>query len=122
MINAKSIDHVCLRVHSVSESREYYERIFGFTCTPKEGDNLTLLVESNTIHFFIRQTDNAHDFISNQHIAFEVDSLDQVVGNLETSGITDYKTGEVRFFAHKNYKWCEWKDPGGIRLECVEII
>lgn len=61
-------------------------------------------------------------FVAKQHISFEVESLARVIENLNALGITDYEVGEVGFFVHKNYKWCEWRDPSGIRLECVELI
>ncbi|VAW74569.1 hypothetical protein MNBD_GAMMA15-2023 [hydrothermal vent metagenome] len=65
---------------------------------------------------------NDDEFLSKQHLSFEVDSLDEVIETLNEAGISEYSLGEVRFFAHRNYTWCEWRDPNGIRLECVEII
>ena len=122
MIQAKSIDHVCLWVRSLSEAKTYYENVFGFVCKPREGDDLTLMVESANTHFFISEDSNGSDFISKQHLSFEVDSLEQVIKSLRQMGIFDFEQGEVTFFKHRNYKWCEWRDPSGIRLECVEII
>ena len=122
MIHAKTIDHVCLWVRSLPEAKNYYEKIFGFTCTPRKNNENTLVVESETIHFFISESSNGGEFISKQHLSFEVESLEQVISTLNEMGVSDYQQGEVNFFAHKNYKWCEWRDPSGIRLECVEII
>ena len=122
MIRAKAIDHVCLWVKSLSETKSYYEKIFGFVCTPRAGDGTTLVVESENIHFFISETKNGDDFLSKQHLSFEVKSIEQVISTLNEMGISDYEQGEVAFFVHKNYKWCEWSDPSGIRLECVELI
>lgn len=122
MIKTKAIDHVCLWVRSLSEAKEYYERVFGFMCTPREGDNSTLVVESENIHFFLSEIEKDNGCLSNQHISFEVESLDQVIANLKILGITQYTLGKVSFFVHKNYKWCEWNDPSGIRLECVELV
>jgi catechol 2,3-dioxygenase-like lactoylglutathione lyase family enzyme len=122
MIHPKAIDHVCLWVESLSEAKNYYEKIFGFTCTPRDNDENTLVVESDKIHFFICEEKNGDEFISKQHLSFEVESLEQVINSLDKMGISDYEQGEVNFFAHRNYKWCEWRDPSGIRLECVEII
>ena len=122
MIQIKSIDHVCLWVRSISESRSYYEKVFGFECTPREGDSTTLVVESENVHFFLSEIGKESEFLSKQHISFEVESLDQAVENIKSLGITDFSSGEVGFFVHKNYKWCEWRDPNGIRLECIEVI
>jgi catechol 2,3-dioxygenase-like lactoylglutathione lyase family enzyme len=121
MIHAKKIDHICLWVRSLTEAKNYYEKLFGFTCTPREGDNNTLVVESEDVHFFISESKSESDFLKNQHLSFEVDSLQQVITTLIELGIADYQQGEVEFFTHKNYKWCEWKDPSGIRLECIEL-
>ena len=122
MIRAKAIDHVCVWVNSLLESKRYYEKLFEVTCTPREGDENTLVIESENIHFFNSETKNGGDFVSKQHLSFEVESLEKVVSTLNEIGITDYKMGEVTFFVHNNYKWCEWRDPSGIRLECVEIL
>lgn len=122
MIRAKAIDHVCLWVRSLSEARDYYEKVFGVVCTPREGDDSTFIVESENIHFFLSESGVDNEFLSKQHISFEVESLNQVIENLKALDISDYEVGEVSFFAHRNYKWCEWRDPSGIRLECVEMV
>lgn len=121
MINPKSIDHVRLWVRSLSEAKSYYESLFGVVCTPREGDETTLVVESKNIHFFLSESEYESEFLSKQHISFEVESLSHVIAFLNEMGISGYDVGEVNFFVHKNYKWCEWRDPSGIRLECVEI-
>lgn len=122
MIKTKAIDHVCLWVRSVAEAKEYYEKVFGFVCVPRDADNTTLVVESENVHFFLSESENDNDFLSKQHISFEVESLHSVVDNLNALGISQYQLGEVSLFKHKNYKWCEWRDPSGIRLECVEPV
>ena len=121
MIRPKKIDHVCLWVRSLAESRRYYESLFDLTCKAREGDPATLLVESDSVHFFIAEASPEADFIDKQHLSFEVESLAQVIETLEQMGISDFRTGQVDFFKHRNYKWCEWRDPSGIRLECVEL-
>jgi catechol 2,3-dioxygenase-like lactoylglutathione lyase family enzyme len=122
MIKTKAIDHTWLWVRSLTEAKSYYEKVFGFECSPREGDKSTLIVESDAIHFFLRESKNASFHFSNQHLSFEVESLDLVIAALNEMGVCDYETGEVEFFKYKNYKWCEWKDPSGIRLECVEVL
>jgi len=122
MLTPKAIDHVCLWVRSLAEAKAYYEKVFNFVCTPRQGDATTLVVESPAIHFFISESDRDTVFLAKQHISFEVESLDHVIDNLISLGIADYEVGEVSFFVHKNYKWCEWRDPSGIRLECVELV
>ncbi len=91
------------------------------TCRPREGDPRTLIVESQNVHFFISENEGDDRFIARQHLSLRVASLADVTAHLGNLGITDYTVGEVRFFARSNYKWCEWRDPDGIRLECVEL-
>jgi len=121
MITPKAIDHICLWVRSLAEAKVYYETVFGFSCTPREGDASTLVVESDKVHFFISEASEVSPFLSQQHLSLEVDSLSRVIEQLQELGISDYSTGDVDFFTHRNYHWCEWRDPSGIRLECVEI-
>ena len=121
MIRAKAIDHICLWVRSLSASQKYYERVFGVACRPRDGDPRTLIVESQNVHFFISENEGDDRSIAKQHLSFQVESLAEVTEHLTKLGITEYTLGEVRFFAHRNYKWCEWRDPDGVRLECIEV-
>jgi len=122
MIKALEINHICLWVRSLSEARDYYEKLFNFECKYKEAEQRTLIVESDEIHFFMSESKTDKEFIKKQHISFTVESISDVVDNLKSLGVTAYDLGEVDCFKHKNYKWCEWRDPSGIRLECVEIL
>lgn len=122
MIRASAIDHVTLAVSSIARSREYYERVFGASCKPRAGAPTTLVVETEHVHFFLSESKASPNFIQRQHLSLRVDSLQEAISTLNSLGITDYETGVVDFFEHDNYAWCEWKDPDGIRLECVEIL
>ncbi len=121
MIELKSIDHICLWVRSLEISKKYYEKLFSVACFAREGDDKTLVVESSSVHFFISENNENADFLKKQHLSFEVERLANVTGHLTHLEI-DYSVGEVGFFKNRNYKWCEWRDPDGIRLECVETI
>jgi catechol 2,3-dioxygenase-like lactoylglutathione lyase family enzyme len=122
MIKTEAIDHVCLWVKSLPASKEYYEKVFGFSCIPGPNDDKTLYVESESVHFFISENPEFERFMPNQHLSFEVKSLDAVINSLKELEIDDFEVGEVNFFKNRNYKWCEWRDPDGIRLECIEGI
>jgi hypothetical protein len=86
------------------------------------GDDSTLVVESEAVHFFLRECGAESRLLSKQHLSFEVESLDTVIEALNEMAMTDYHVGEVGFFTHKNYRWCQWEDPNGIQLECVEVV
>ncbi|MCD4781851.1 MAG: VOC family protein [Candidatus Omnitrophica bacterium] len=122
MIDVTAIDHVCLSVSSLARAQEYYERVFGASCNLREGDPRTLVVEAARVHFFLSKSPASSEFLSSQHLSLRVNSLDDVIAALNALGITKYKTGVVSFFKHNNYRWCAWKDPDGIRLECVEML
>ena len=123
MIAPIAIDHTCLIVRSLAQTRRHWELLFDFSFRPRQGDLHTLVVESPHVHFFITQVPEAPvNFLQLQHISFRVQNLNEVIERLESAGIDDYATGAVDFFAHNNYRWCEWRDPDGIRVECVEII
>ncbi|VAW30792.1 hypothetical protein MNBD_CHLOROFLEXI01-3164 [hydrothermal vent metagenome] len=123
MISPSAIDHTCLIVTSLTKTRQHFEMLFNFSFQPRQGDPNTWVVESTDVHFFISQvTDAPADFLRLQHISFRVATLEAVIAKLHSAGIGDYATGHVDFFAHNNYRWCEWRDPDGIRVECVELI
>ena len=122
MIQPNAIDHICLAVSSLSQSQTYYEKVLGAICKRRDTDPNTLVVETPQIHFFLSESDANPDFLAQQHLSFCVDSLEEAIASLEELGITDYETGVVEFFEHNNYRWCEWRDPDGIRLEVVERL
>lgn len=121
MIQPTGIDHVVLFVSSLQQSRDYYERVFNFTCAPREGAPDTLAVENKDVHFFLtRDPDMPEALRKRQHISFTVDNLALALQALENMGEQGVATGEVSFFTYNNYAWAEWRDPDGIRVECVQ--
>lgn len=123
MITVKRIDHICLYVTSLSNSQTYYETMFGFACHLRRTDPSMLIVESEAVHFFMTEIDayEEQSALTRQHISFQVEDLDTVLKLLDNAG-ENYETGVVGCFSHDNYKWVEWRDPDGIRLECVELM
>ncbi len=67
MIGAKAIDHICLWVRCLQESKGYYERVFGVVCRPREGDPKTLAFESENIHFFMSENEGDDSFVISIH-------------------------------------------------------
>ena len=117
-----TIDHVCLLVTNLNEAKAYFERLFDFICTPVKNDTPTLAIESEAVHFFISESTTAPpDFLRQQHISFTVDALQPIIEQLASQKIP-FKTGQFNAFKYRNYKWCEWRGPDGIRLECAEIV
>jgi catechol 2,3-dioxygenase-like lactoylglutathione lyase family enzyme len=122
MIAPIAIDHTCLVVRSLPRSQAFYEALFDFTFAPREGDPRTLAVESVLVHFFMTQVPDAPaEFLRCQHLSFRVKDLEPVMARLEAAG-HEFTFGEVTFFKQNNYRWCEWRDPDGIRLECVSPL
>jgi catechol 2,3-dioxygenase-like lactoylglutathione lyase family enzyme len=119
----QGIDHVTLYVRNVEAVKLYYEQVFDFSCSlilSKGKKHLQL--ETDTTHLFIAEDSTfTPDFIGQQHISFEVESLEPVVKKLDARG-EQYETGMYTGFKTRNYRWCEWRDPEGIRVECVEHI
>jgi hypothetical protein len=81
-----------------------------------------LVVETKGVHFFLAESKASQKFLSNQHLSLQVENLNKVISILKALKITNYETGIIDFFEHENYRWCEWRDPDNIRLECVEPI
>ena len=122
MIAPTGIDHACLVVRSLTKSRTFYGQLFDFSFSPRDGDPDTLAVESPHVHFFLTQAPNAPAaFLQMQHLSFRVDEIEPVMARLQAAG-HEFTVGEVSFFRHNNYRWCEWRDPDGIRLECVSPL
>ena len=122
MIEPIKIDHVCILVSDLDRSKRYYERLFDTKCRSRDDRPKMLLLETKNVHFFFSESDANTEFLASQHLSFQVDNLADVITKLESLNIADYKTGRVDFFERDNYRWCEWRDPDGIRLECVVLI
>jgi catechol 2,3-dioxygenase-like lactoylglutathione lyase family enzyme len=118
----KQIDHICLLVSDIHKAKLYYEKIFDFKCNLHPNDKNILMVESEFVHFFLKETSLPQKFLKEQHISFEVENIDKIIDVLKENNITDFERGIFSSFKYKNYKWLEWKDPDGIRLEVIEII
>lgn len=121
MIKPIAIDHVCLFVSSLEETKSYLEKLFNFECRYRDEFRKTLVVESDSVRFFVEEFVDKKGIVEKQHISFQVKSLSNIVFELERNEIVDYQIGEVDFFKNRNYKWCEWTDENGIRFECVEV-
>ena len=80
------------------------------------------MVESEHVHFFMKKAENDQYNLKEQHIAFEVPSIQKVMKKLDKMNIQTYEIGVFDKFASNNYEWIEWCDPDGIRIECVEIV
>ncbi len=119
----RAIDHVTLRVHSLAVAQKYYEEVLGLTCERVAvGGSDGLCLENEAIHFFmIEDQDIDPDYVRTQHISFEVEDLQPVIAYLDSRG-EQYEVGRFEGFKNRNYRWCEWRDPSGIRLECVESL
>lgn len=120
-INAVRIDHVCLLVSNLEKARGYYQSIFGLTIRPHPTVDKTLLCEDENIHFFLEEVAFPREFLAKQHLSLRVTDRQKIVDTLQSLGIP-FETGMFRAFKYRNYYWVEWRDPDGIRLECVELI
>ena len=117
----KSIDHVTLYVKSILNVKRFYRDLFQLSCKEVFNDELLgLSLENESVHFFILEDPNIDpEFVSRQHISFQVEKLEPVIEQLKSLKI-QHRTGQYQGFKKRNYRWCEWKDPEKIRVECVE--
>jgi len=122
VIDVISIDHICLLVSNLEKSREYYEKLFDVVCKFHPKDNRTLMLESDKIHFFIKEISMPSVFYENQHLSFVTTKIDIIPEKLKQCNIENFETGVFDGFQYDNYKWIEWRDPDGIRLECIEKL
>ena len=122
MINVIGIDHICLLVSNLEKSREYYEKLFNVICKFHPKENKMLMLETNKIHLFLKEIKMPSEFYENQHLSFETLNIDVVAEKLKQCGIRNFEIGVFKNFQYNNYKWIEWRDPDGIRLECIEKI
>lgn len=83
MINVTGIDHVCLVVSNLEKSRKYYEKLFNVICKAHPKDKKTLMLETNKVHFFLKEIKMPSEFYENQHLSFETLNIDIVTEKLK---------------------------------------
>lgn len=120
-IKVIGIDHVCLMVSNLEKARGYYQSIFGLSVKPHPRAENTLMCEDENTHFFLEQVGFPAEFLSKQHLSLRVSDRKKIMDTLQSLGIP-FETGKFEGFEHHNYFWVEWRDPDGIRLECIELI
>lgn len=120
-IQASSIDHTCLLVSNLEKARGYYQALFSLKIRPHPNADRTLMCEDGNIHFFLEEVDFPSEFLSKQHLSFRVTDRQKIMDTLQSLGIP-FQTGKFEGFEYHNYYWVEWRDPDGIRLECIELI
>lgn len=121
MIQISAIDHTCLAVSSLEQAKIYYADLFGADLFLRENDPSSLVFETESVHFFFTEVQTDSETYRRQHISFRVENLDHVQQELTLRNIP-FTKGSVDFFTTNNYHWIEWRDPDGIRVECVEVI
>jgi len=119
----RAIDHVTLYVRDLDAVRPYYEEVFGFSCSELRTEaGRGLQLETDSVHLFIVEApERDPGSVRMQHVSFEVAELGAVARQLDSRGEA-YETGQYSGFRSRNYRWIEWRDPEGIRVECVEHI
>ena len=129
MINLKKIDHIAMIVNSIEGARDFYEEKMGFNhegtatadvtggtyCTVRNGDSVIEFVKvSNKSPL----TEAGIDEVGLNHIAYQVDNLDETIDELKKMNcvlIPEEKVviGDVKFI------YAEM--PSGEILEFMEI-
>lgn len=120
-IMASAIDHICLMVSDLQVARAYYQSIFGLTVSYHPSEKNIWLCETEHIHFFIEKVDFPREYLSRQHLSLRVPDVQTIMNTLQSQDIP-FESGTFTEFEYHNYHWVEWRDPDGIRLECIELI
>lgn len=120
-IQALGIDHTCLLVSNLEKARGYYQSLFGLSIRPHPRTKNMLMCESEDIHFFIEQVDFSQEYLTKQHLSIRVANVQTIMDALQSLDIP-FESGKFEGFEHHNYYWVEWRDPDGIRLECIQLF
>lgn len=75
-------------------------------------------LERGPVHFFLEESDVQKAFLSKQHLSFAVEDLSEIKQRLTEKDIA-YEEGTTKLFQRGAYQWVEWRDPDGVRVECV---
>ena len=121
------IHHIALTVNSLKESKDFYEKIFGFSVVKfferKDMGGKACFMKLGSFTIELWEFDESADSdVSDitlkgiRHIAFEVEDLDKCLSLLRSKGLTC--TLPVQGASGHRYSFT--KDPNGIPLELYE--
>ena len=118
--------HIGLNVSDLARSRQFYQEVFGFqvvTESSNEGKRFAFLAQDGTLLLTLWQQSTG-DFAPNRpglhHLAFQVDSIDQVrevERRLRDRAAVIHHGGIVSHREGASSAGVFFEDPDGIRLE-----
>lgn len=88
-----NLNHLDLPASDISESREFFERYFGFKCTFEREDGLTVLLDEDGFALTISPLPPGEQLVfpTGFHLGFNVDSEDDLYEthrNVVSAGVT----------------------------------
>ena len=121
-LNAKSIDHVNMKVKNLIQSVEFYKNLFGFEIKQEENPNKlnapSKIIGNNTIKLCMYEVPTMSPEGGIVHFGFNIENFDQVIEkckelNVEIlyDGILDWEKSKSVYIV----------DPNGYEIELGQI-
>lgn len=121
-LNAKSIDHVNMKVKNLIQSVEFYKNLFGFKIKQEENPNKlnapSKIIGNNTIKLCMYEVPTMSPEGGIVHFGFNIENFDQVIEkckelNVEIlyDGILDWEKSKSVYIV----------DPNGYEIELGQI-
>ena len=126
-MNLKNIHHVAIICSEYKKSKEFYTKILGLEIIrevyrkERESYKLDLKLGDSQIELFsfpnAPERPSYPEACGLRHLAFQVDDVEQTVGELQSKGI---KVEDIRIDEFTRKKFTFFFDPDGLPLELYE--
>ncbi len=121
-LNAKSIDHVNMKVKNLIQSVEFYKNLFGFEIKQEENPNKldapSKIIGNNTIKLCMYEVPTMSPEGGIAHFGFNIENFDQVIEKCKELNVEILYDGIIDWEKSKSIYIV---DPNGYEIELGQI-
>ena len=121
-LNAKSIDHVNMKVKNLIQSVEFYRNLFGFEIKQEENPNKldapSKIIGNNTIKLCMYEVPTMSPEGGIAHFGFNIENFDQVIEKCKELNVEILYDGIIDWEKSKSIYIV---DPNGYEIELGQI-
>ena len=121
-LNAKSIDHVNMKVKNLIQSVEFYKNLFGFEIKQEENPNKldapSKIIGNNTIKLCMYEVPTMSPEGGIVHFGFNIENFDQVIEKCKELNVEILYDGIIDWEKSKSIYIV---DPNGYEIELGQI-
>ena len=121
-LNARSIDHINMKVKNLEKSIEFYKNLFGFEIKQEENPNKidapSKIIGNQSIKLCLYEVPNMKPEGGINHFGFNITNFEDVIKNCQEQNVEILYEGLINWEKSRSLYI---KDPSGYELELGEV-